>query len=221
VDQGEGEAVAKDEILVELETDKITVEVAAQSAGVLGKIEKQEGDTVGVNELLGHLEEGAGPPRRRTAGGAAAAAPRSRARRPSPAARATRRRRRTARRPRRPRARSPPSTARPRLVKGTGPNGRVTKEDVLKAVRRRRRGSAREEKAAAAAAPAARPAPPAAPARPARARERGDARAHVPPPADHRRRLVEAQQTTASLTTFNEVDLSRVLELRKRGRTPS
>ncbi|HEV3049599.1 MAG TPA: biotin/lipoyl-containing protein, partial [Longimicrobium sp.] len=59
----EGDAVAKDEILVELETDKITVEVAAQAAGVLGKIQKNEGDTVGVNELLASLEaaDGATP----------------------------------------------------------------------------------------------------------------------------------------------------------------
>ncbi|MDP9347990.1 MAG: dihydrolipoamide succinyltransferase, partial [Gemmatimonadota bacterium] len=55
-----GDPVAKDEILVELETDKITVEVAAPRAGVLGAIEKNEGDSVGVNELLGVLEETAG-----------------------------------------------------------------------------------------------------------------------------------------------------------------
>ena len=55
----EGEAVAKDEVLVELETDKITVEVAAQQAGVLQKIEKNEGDIVGVNELLALLDAGA------------------------------------------------------------------------------------------------------------------------------------------------------------------
>ncbi len=74
--KGEGDSVAKDEILVELETDKITVEVAAQSAGVLGKIEKQEGDTVGVNELLAHLEEGA-------AGGNGSSAPEGPAAAPS------------------------------------------------------------------------------------------------------------------------------------------
>src|SRR5206468_9571357 len=57
-----GEAVAKDEVLVELETDKITVEVAAPSAGVLSSIAKKEGDTVGVNELLGAVEAGAAAP---------------------------------------------------------------------------------------------------------------------------------------------------------------
>jgi 2-oxoglutarate dehydrogenase E2 component (dihydrolipoamide succinyltransferase) len=55
--KGEGDAVQKDEILVELETDKITVEVAAQKAGVLEKIEKQEGDTVGVDDVLAMLSE--------------------------------------------------------------------------------------------------------------------------------------------------------------------
>ncbi len=56
----EGEAVAKDEVLVELETDKITVEVAAQRAGVLGKIDRPEGETVGVNDLLGSIQESDG-----------------------------------------------------------------------------------------------------------------------------------------------------------------
>src|SRR4028118_325574 len=51
----EGDAVSKDEILVELETDKVTVEVAAQAAGTLARIAKQEGETVGVNELLAEL----------------------------------------------------------------------------------------------------------------------------------------------------------------------
>src|SRR3954469_10953009 len=56
-----GDAVRKDEVLVELETDKITVEVAAPTDGVLGSVRKQEGDTVGVNELLADMEPGAVP----------------------------------------------------------------------------------------------------------------------------------------------------------------
>ncbi|HYW06897.1 MAG TPA: biotin/lipoyl-containing protein, partial [Longimicrobium sp.] len=55
----EGQPVAKDEILVELETDKITVEVAAPQAGVLGRIVKREGESVGMNELLAELGEAA------------------------------------------------------------------------------------------------------------------------------------------------------------------
>src|SRR5690606_29198425 len=70
----EGEAVSKDEIRVELETDKITVEVAAPSDGVLGKIEKQEGENVGVNELLAQLEAGAGAPAKAASGDGAGGA---------------------------------------------------------------------------------------------------------------------------------------------------
>src|SRR3954470_11272168 len=57
-----GDMVRKDEVLVELETDKITVEVAAPADGVLGAIRKNEGDTVGVNELLAEMEAGAAAP---------------------------------------------------------------------------------------------------------------------------------------------------------------
>src|SRR5688572_5168040 len=57
--KSEGDSVRKDEILVELETDKITVEVAAPQDGVLGRIEQQEGATVGVNDLLGSLNPAA------------------------------------------------------------------------------------------------------------------------------------------------------------------
>src|SRR4051812_15681884 len=57
----EGDAVRKDDVLVELETDKITVEVAAPADGTLGGIRKKEGDTVGVNELLAEMEAGAAP----------------------------------------------------------------------------------------------------------------------------------------------------------------
>src|SRR3954453_13279908 len=54
----EGDAVRKDDVLVELETDKITVEVAAPADGTLGSVKKKEGDTVGVNELLAEMEPG-------------------------------------------------------------------------------------------------------------------------------------------------------------------
>ena len=56
----EGDAVRKDEVLVELETDKITVEVAAPASGTMGAVSKNEGDTVGVNELLAVMEAGDG-----------------------------------------------------------------------------------------------------------------------------------------------------------------
>jgi 2-oxoglutarate dehydrogenase E2 component (dihydrolipoamide succinyltransferase) len=207
----EGDSVAKDEILVELETDKITVEVAAQADGVLGKIEKQEGATVGVNELLGRLEEGGGAPAKVQAGetstvhfeekrapAAAGASSSGDGAQTSPAARAI----------------AAEHGVDLGSVRGTGPNNRITKEDVLKAV---------ESKPTAPAAPQAPAAPsapkPAAVAAPAPAGERSDRETRERMSRRRQtiaRRLVEAQQTTASLTTFNEVDMSAVFALRKR-----
>jgi 2-oxoglutarate dehydrogenase E2 component (dihydrolipoamide succinyltransferase) len=223
--KGEGDAVAKDEILVELETDKITVEVAAQSAGVLGKIEKKEGESVGVNELLGHLEEGEGatssadpdaarasaaepvgqPGGPKGEGDAASAAEGGQT---SPAVRAI--------------------AAEHGLdlssLRGTGPNGRITKEDVLKAAEAKTSGAAAVQQKQGSDKPVAdKPAASSQPATPAPApapRGEGGERETRQRMSRRRqtiaRRLIEAQQSTASLTTFNEVDLSRVMDLRKR-----
>ncbi|HET7276309.1 MAG TPA: 2-oxoglutarate dehydrogenase complex dihydrolipoyllysine-residue succinyltransferase [Longimicrobiaceae bacterium] len=203
----EGEAVTKDEVLVELETDKITVEVAAQQAGVVGSIAKKEGDTVGVGDLLGTVEAGAG-------GDAEPATEAEAEAEPEPKAEATAE----------PEAKKEPepekaeddagsqtSPAVRRLaaendldlgkVKGTGPRGRITKEDVQKALP----DKAETEKAAP---PAQKPRSPDDAER--ESRQRMSRRRQT-----IARRLVEAQQTTASLTTFNEVDLSRVMEIRK------
>jgi 2-oxoglutarate dehydrogenase E2 component (dihydrolipoamide succinyltransferase) len=220
----EGDAVAKDEILVELETDKVTVEVAAQAAGTLSRIAKQEGETVGVNELIAELApsgDGAGAAtpadqagltasaryeEKPTAEQPVAAAPAGEAQ-TSPAVRAM--------------------AAEHGLdlaeVGGSGPNGRITKEDVLRFIEAGRQRAAQPQPPAAAepqapqqpaqAAQAARPAaaqPAAAPGN-RQTRERMSRRRQT-----IARRLVEAQQTTASLTTFNEVDLGAVMELRKR-----
>jgi 2-oxoglutarate dehydrogenase E2 component (dihydrolipoamide succinyltransferase) len=224
----EGDSVAKDEILVELETDKITVEVAAQAAGVLGKIQKNEGDTVGVNELLGSLESSDGATAEAAAPAAPAAAeakapaaaPAAAAEAPAPAAEAPAG------------GGSADAQTSPAVralvaehgldvatIRGSGPNGRVTKEDVLKVIEDGRTRAA--QPAAAAAAQPAAPAQPSAPAQPA-------AKPAAPAAAGREerqrmsrrrqtiaRRLVEAQQTTASLTTFNEVDLKAVMDLRK------
>jgi 2-oxoglutarate dehydrogenase E2 component (dihydrolipoamide succinyltransferase) len=205
----EGEAVDKDEVLVELETDKITVEVAAPSAGVLGKIEQQEGATVGVNDLLGALEESDGATAKDQQGQTASAhyeekggaTPTDRTggaeeAQTSPAARAI--------------------AAEHGIdlagVRGTGPNGRVTKEDVLQAVESKPAAPAAKPAPAAAQPSAPAPQQPAAAARGDReTRERMSRRRQT-----IARRLVEAQQTTASLTTFNEVDMSNVFALRKR-----
>jgi 2-oxoglutarate dehydrogenase E2 component (dihydrolipoamide succinyltransferase) len=214
----EGEPVGKDEVLVELETDKITVEVAAQSAGVLGRIEKQEGDTVGVNELLGTLEEASGASKKDEAGETAAARYEEKA---VPAAAASGDGAQTS-----PAARAIAAEHGIDLasLKGTGPNDRVTKEDVLKAVeeggkREEGRGK-REQGTGAAAQPAAAPSRPAQAKAPPAAAQQQDGRQTRERMSRRRqtiaRRLVEAQQTTASLTTFNEVDLSRVSDIRKR-----
>ena len=219
-----GEAVEKDEVLVELETDKITVEVAAPRAGVLGTIAKDEGETVGLNDLLGSIEEGAAAsaasgekeeaataaPAPATAaaaqgGGGGAAVAQEAPGQTSPAARAI----------------AAEHGIELATLSGSGPNGRITKEDVLKAVEQKQAGGASPAAAPprAAAAPKAAPAP--APSAGAGAAPSGDGTRETRERMSRRRqtiarRLVEAQQTTASLTTFNEVDMSRVFALRKR-----
>ena len=230
----EGDSVAKDEILVELETDKVTVEVAAQQAGTLGKIAKSEGDTVGVNELLGTLEaaDGATPA---DAGGAdglrevRGEAARRSSRPPRPAAApaaapeaagGVRGRadvaggalagggaqpghrhhpRHGAQRARDQGRRAQGDRGRPRPRCRARPGARAARGPGRRPPRPRPRPS--------------RPAPkaPAAPAQPGREeRQRMSRRRQT-----IARRLVEAQQTTASLTTFNEVDLKAVMDLRK------
>ena len=218
----EGDSVRKDEVLVELETDKITVEVAAPADGTLGAVRKQEGDTVGVNELLAEMEAGAAAPAAAQEGRAAsvryeekegAALPKE-----TPAAATA-----TADAPSSPAARAIAAEHGVDMasVQGSGPNGRVTKEDVVRRIEDGRTAAGapqRQPEAAPAATPAARPAQNAAPA--TSAAPFGD-RAEERQRMSRRRqtiakRLLEAQHGTASLTTFNEIDLSQVMELRKR-----
>jgi 2-oxoglutarate dehydrogenase E2 component (dihydrolipoamide succinyltransferase) len=209
----EGEPVQRDEVLVELETDKITVEVAAPNAGVLGKIEKQEGDTVGVNDLLGSLEEGEAATAGAAAGAEAKPAAEPERTAPAPAAEPAAAGERAQSSPAA-RAVAAEHGVDLASVKGTGPNDRITKQDVMSAVEK-----AQERKPAPATAPAAAGAAAGAKKQPLPAPER-DGRETRERMSRRRqtiaRRLVEAQQTTASLTTFNEVDLHRVMQLRKR-----
>jgi 2-oxoglutarate dehydrogenase E2 component (dihydrolipoamide succinyltransferase) len=225
----EGESVSRDEILVELETDKITVEVAAQQDGVLSRIEAQEGATVGVNELLAMLDaDGASP--KDQAGQTASARYEEKAGASQPATAGAAQDGEEAQTSPAVRAIAAEHGLDLGTLQGSGPNARITKEDVLRAVEgRQERGARSEERGgpqqgggaaadaatAAQAPPAKQPAPAAAPAAAARdgreSRERMSRRRQT-----IARRLVEAQQTTASLTTFNEVDLSAVMELRKR-----
>ena len=194
-----GDAVKRDELIVDIETDKVVMEVLAEADGVLAEIVKNEGDTVLSGELLGKLNAGAAAA---TPAAAAPAAAPAQAAAPaaagaddailSPAARKL----------------AEENGIDPNSIAGTGKGGRVTKEDVVAAVE--------AKKNAPAAAPAA--AKPAAPAGEAPIFAAGD-RIEKRVPMTRLRakvaeRLVEAQSTMAMLTTYNEVNMKPVMDLR-------
>ena len=188
-----GEGVAVDEPLVELETDKVTIEVPSPAAGVLADIAAKDGDTVAVGAVLGLIKEGAAG----TGKSAPAAAPK-----PAPA---------TAKSSDAPLA---PSVRRLALesgidaarVAGSGKDGRVTKGDMLAAIERA--AAAPTPVAATAAAVQMRaPAPPDDAAREERVRMTRLRQTIA-------RRLKDAQNTAAMLTTFNEVDMGHIMALR-------
>ena len=201
-----GEAVGADEAIVELETDKVTLEVPSPVNGVLADIVAKEGDTVGVDALLAMVEEGAAPTATPTLKSAPAPAPTAAPAAaapvavPAPAATAS-----AAAAVLSPAVRKlvEENNLNPAAISGTGKDGRLTKADVQKAIAS---GSAKM------AAPAASTAP--APAGP----RTSDAREERVPMSRLRRmiasRLKEAQNTAAMLTTFNEVDMSAVMALR-------
>lgn len=194
--KAQGDAIAVDEPLVELETDKVTVEVPAPSAGTLSEITVQEGDTVEVGALLGMIAEGEGAPAKPAEAKPAAAEAPAKEAAPTPA------------------GDMPPAPSAAKMmaekgvdaasVQGSGKRGQVLKGDVLNAL-----------SGAGTAAPAAAP-----------------AAARAPSPADDEareervkmtrlrqtiaRRLKDAQNTAAILTTYNEVDMTAVMDLRKR-----
>ncbi|MEW3925188.1 2-oxoglutarate dehydrogenase complex dihydrolipoyllysine-residue succinyltransferase [Pseudomonas aeruginosa] len=195
-----GEAVKRDELIVDIETDKVVIEVLAEADGVLAEIIKNEGDTVLSNELLGKLNEGGAAPAA-PAAAAPAAAPAAQAAAPaaaggddailSPAARKL----------------AEEAGIDPNSIAGTGKGGRVTKEDVVAAVEAKKN------------APAA-PAKPAAPAAEAPIFAAGD-RVEKRVPMTRLRakvaeRLVEAQSAMAMLTTFNEVNMKPIMDLRSK-----
>ena len=197
-----GEAVAVDEPLVELETDKVTIEVPAPVAGTLGEIIAKDGETVAVGALLGQINDGAAP-----AKPAAAAAP-AKAAAAAPAAAPAAPRVPPADAPLAPSVRklSAESGVDASTVPGSGKDGRVTKGDMLAAI----------EKAASAPTPVNQPA--------------AAVQVRAPSPADDAareervkmtrlrqtiaRRLKDVQNTAAMLTTFNEVDMTNVMALR-------
>ncbi|MBP0628959.1 2-oxoglutarate dehydrogenase complex dihydrolipoyllysine-residue succinyltransferase [Cupriavidus sp. AcVe19-1a] len=202
-----GEAVAQDEILIEIETDKVVLEVPAPSAGVLSIIVKNDGDTVVADEIIAKIDTEA------TAGAAApaAAAPAPAAAAPAPAAAAA---------PAAAGAVAMPSAAKLMAeaglsagqVAGTGKDGRITKGDAI----------------AAAAAPAAKAAPAPAAAKPALQQvsapvdfaalgDRPEERVQMSRlRARIAERLLQSQQTNAILTTFNEVNMKPVMDLRNK-----
>ena len=197
-----GDAVKADEPLVELETDKVTVEVPAPASGKLSSITAAAGTTVNVGALLGMIEEGAAG-----AAAKAAEAPAAKKAEPAPAAAAK------ADMPLSPAVRK--MAAEHKLdaagIPGTGKDGRVTKGDVIAQLEKPAAASIAEAKPLvipSAPAPAARPAT--APADGAREERVKMSRLRL----TIARRLKDAQNTAAMLTTFNEVDMTAAMALR-------
>jgi 2-oxoglutarate dehydrogenase E2 component (dihydrolipoamide succinyltransferase) len=214
-----GEAVAVDEPLVELETDKVTIEVPAPAAGVLADIAAKDGDTVAVGAVLGQIKEGAaGAVKSAPAAASSASRPASSPPpQPAPAAAPKPEIRATSAAP----AAAKPSDAplAPSVrklaaesgidaatVAGSGKDGRVSKGDMLAAIERA--AAAPTPVAATAAAVQMRaPAPPDDAAREERVRMTRLRQTIA-------RRLKDAQNTAAMLTTFNEVDMGHIMALR-------
>ena len=210
-----GDAVQVDEPVAELETDKVTLEVPAPATGVLSAVAVAEGATVGVNAVLATLEEGAAAEKPApTPDSAAAPAETPDASAPSPAPISVP----TPAPTLAPISAAPLSPAVRRLVEehnlnpaaiaASGKDGRLTKGDVLHAIEN-----------GAAAAPAAVAAASATPATPAPVAPRRDNPREERVPMTRlrkvvARRLKDAQNTAAMLTTFNEVDMSAVMALR-------
>ena len=203
-----GDAVAVDEPLVELETDKVTIEVPAPFAGTLDEIIAKDGETVAVGALLGQLTAGAGGAKSSAAAPAKAAEPAPAKAAPAAAAPAPAQKSPPVDAPQAPSVRklSAESGIDASTVPGSGKDGRVTKGDMLAAI----------EKAASLATPLNQPA--------------AAVQVRAPSPADDAareervkmtrlrqtiaRRLKEVQNTAAMLTTFNEVDMTNLMALR-------
>jgi 2-oxoglutarate dehydrogenase E2 component (dihydrolipoamide succinyltransferase) len=216
--KNQGDAVAVDDPLVELETDKVTLEVNAPAAGMLSEIVAEPGSNVSVGGLLGRIGEGAGKPAAKPAPTKApqAAAPAPATKAPAPAAKAPAPASQPAARANGGAdvlARSGPAVR--KLVEetgvdaarlaGTGKEGRLTKGDVLTALK--------------GGAPSPAPAPALAVAR--APREIGPREERVRMTRLRKRiaeRLKEAQNTAAMLTTFNEADMTAVMAFRERYR---
>jgi 2-oxoglutarate dehydrogenase E2 component (dihydrolipoamide succinyltransferase) len=193
-----GEAVAVDEPLVELETDKVTLEVPAPAAGVLSDIAAKTGETVGVAALLGQISEGAGAAAKSAPPAVKAPEAPKPAPAPPPAAKA-------AEMPVPPSVRkmAAESGVDPGKVDGSGVRGQVTKGDMMAAIER----AAAQPTPVAAAVQMRAPSPSDDASR--------EERVHMTRLRQTiARRLKDAQNTAAMLTTFNEVDMGAVMSLR-------
>jgi 2-oxoglutarate dehydrogenase E2 component (dihydrolipoamide succinyltransferase) len=220
--KSEGDRVERDEALVEIESDKATLELPAPVAGTLSKVIHKRGDIVKVGDLIAELTEGA------AGGNGAKAAAKASAAAPAAAAPAVTAPAATAKPATPAPAPTAPAGAPPRVmpaaqraladaglaageVRATGPGGRLLKEDVMAHV------------ASMGAKPAAQPSPlDRAPAPPTTG---GDSRMEEAVPMSPMRvriaeRLKEAQNTAALLTTFNEIDMSAVIALREELKEP-
>ncbi|MEF0942069.1 2-oxoglutarate dehydrogenase complex dihydrolipoyllysine-residue succinyltransferase [Rhizobium sp. BR 362] len=202
-----GDAIKADEPILELETDKVTIEVPAPTAGTLSEIVAQAGETVGLGALLGQISAGNGaavaPAQAAAPAAAAAPAPAAAAPVAAPAAAA-------------PASAMPPAPAAAKLlaennlsadqVDGSGKRGQVLKGDVIAAV------------AKAASAPAAAPAAPVAARAPTTVEDAGrEERVKMTRLRQTiAKRLKDAQNTAAMLTTYNEVDMKAVMDLRNK-----
>ena len=228
----EGQWVDQDQELVEIETDKASVEVFAPAAGVVAKILKKEGDPADVGEVIGLFE----PQDQPGENGRSSGAPSESVAKPAaekekaPAAEAEPSHDAAAEREEEVGGvRVMPSARRllnkyglsPQDVPPTGPGGRLLQEDVLRYVKEHDVKEGGQQEAATKEKPSAAPAVVERQAQPVRTSGDGAHRQEesVPMSLIRRRiaaRLVEAQQTAALLTTFNEVDMSGVMELRKK-----
>ncbi|TCO77818.1 2-oxoglutarate dehydrogenase complex dihydrolipoyllysine-residue succinyltransferase [Chromatocurvus halotolerans] len=207
----EGDAVSRDELLVEIETDKVVMEVVAPEDGVLVSIDAPEGTTIDSGALLGTLKagaaskkpdtdsgsdsSGAGKPQQAAAASESAGEPASASQAMGPAARQL----------------VDEHQLDPKKIAGSGKGGRITKEDVVAHMRDAETSAASAAPAKAASVPAEMDLPS------GHSAERVEKR--VPMTRMRARiaeRLLEASQQTAMLTTFNEVNMAPVMALRNR-----
>ncbi len=208
-----GDAVKRDELLVELETDKVSLEVVAPEDGVLGAIDAGEGATVIPGQRLGRVDSGsASQPADQAERPATLSAPPP-ANPPAPSVASA------AATPPSPRPLSPSvqrivaeNNLDPATIVGAGRDGRITKGDALAALQTKQAAPSPAAEAPLPPAPLIATPPSVVPARPLDAREERVRMTRLRQTIA--RRLKEAQQTAAMLTTFNEVDMTAVMTLR-------